>query len=268
MKVVIVGYGWLGQQIAAKLAANGHQLYVTRRAHDALTHLPEQLTGVVLDLNQPLSLNGHLADVFADALVICAVPPGRQHKDNQYVSALQNLALLMDNARSIGVVHLSSTGIYQGLAGEVDETCEVNLALPQVRLLAEGERALFKQPVCITLRLSGLMGLDRHPGRFVAGKTLSEPNAAVNMVHANDVILALEHILGSDKMASGVFNLCSPLMVTRQRFYQQATSLLNTQVSFIADSGIRRRVLADRFINQYNFDFKFKSAIDALVHCS
>lgn len=267
MKIVIVGYGWLGQQLAAALCADGHQLVVTRRNAQALVNLPAGVNGQVLDLNQPDRCSENLAEIFSNAVVICAIAPGPQLGTNSYINSLAQLNNIMTKAGSKALIHFSSTGIYQGLDGNVDENSHLLEAMPRVQLLVDGEKALQQFPQCITLRLAGLMGPGRHPGRFVANKTLPDPNGLINMVHAFDIIGAVQSILLAEQWQSAIYNLSCPAKVSRQDFYQRATDLASTQVQFVPETLSQRYVNPQKFITQYNFQYRFISACDALAYC-
>ena len=268
MKIVIVGYGWLGRQLALPLAREGHQLLVTRRSSDVLAKLPATISGQVLNLElSDFTENKQLLELFNAALVVCAIPPGRGDAGNNYQTSLQNLYQLMVRAKSTAVIHCSSTGIYQGNTGQVDESSELFSLHPRVQLLYAGEQALQQFPHCITLRLAGLMGPGRHPGHSVAGKTLSNPNGAVNMVHALDILSAVKTLIADNAWSSGLYNLSCPVLITREEFYLQAAELAQTEVTFVQDATPSRHVLAEEFCRKFDFKYRFSSAADALTYC-
>ncbi|MDP2714923.1 NAD(P)H-binding protein [Rheinheimera sp.] len=265
MKIVIVGCGWLGQQLAAVLSSTGYQVYASRRSAAALADLPPGVTGITLDLNQAVVTDAALNSIFHAAVVICAIAPGRQQPGNNYVQSLQRLNAVMQQAGSRALLHFSSSGIYQGLDGDADETAELQLQHPRVQLLAGGEQALQQFGCCITLRLAGLMGPGRHPGRFVAGKTLPDPDAPVNMLHSNDIVAAVQSILAQPAFSPAIYNLCCPEPVSRRIFYQQAAVLAGSEVEFALHTDTQRRVNPQRFIAQYGFHYRYQSACDALT---
>ena len=267
MKIIIVGCGWLGQQLAPALSAAGYSLTATRRTAVACDTLSPAVDCQVLDLSQPVEMSTQLKQLFAGAVVICAIAPGRQPGDNQYVESLQRLAQLMQAAKSRAVIHFSSTGVYQGLDGVVNEAASLQLSLPRVQLLVAAEQALSQFQPCITLRLAGLMGSGRHPGRFTAGKTLPEPQAVINMVHSTDIVRAVLCLLAQSSPSRGVFNLSCPQAVSRQAFYQRAAELVGTVARFSEPSTHQRQVDPQRFIRQFAFRYQYASAVEALAHC-
>lgn len=270
-KVVIVGCGWLGQQVAPTLCAAGLQVYGSRRSGEAAQSLAAPIHGVVLPLTDH-RVTTEIQTLLHDAWIICAIPPGGRNgaANSDYLMVLQNLALLCQQSGIKGGIHISSTGVYQGLAGEVDETAVLKLDKPRVALLAAGERLLQESGAWITLRLAGLMGPGRHPGRFVQGKTLSGATHPVNMVHSADVAKALLAIIGNWPLAQPCYNLSSPQRVTKHDFYQAAFAQLGISeaVSFNTEATEPpRRVLAKALSRDSDFCYQFADARQALAAC-
>lgn len=59
------------------------------------------------------------------------------------------------------------------------------------------------------LRLAGLVGHRRHPGRFFAGKTAPDGQHGVNLVHLEDVVGAITLLLQAPK-GGHIYNICAP----------------------------------------------------------
>ncbi|MEO3864138.1 NAD-dependent epimerase/dehydratase family protein [Rheinheimera fenheensis] len=267
MKVVIVGCGWLGSLLAKVLVAAGHSVTVTQRSEGATALAGLAVGFQQLDLAQPIIDTTALETLFANAVVVCAITPGRQQQDDRYYYSLTQLADLLQRAGSRGVIHFSSSGIYQGLAGDVTEQSALVLTEPRVARLYSGEQALQQFQPCMTLRLAGLMGPGRHPARFSDGKALTDPDAAVNMVHSADICRAVIQLLSYPTLPVGTYNLVCPQRVSRVEFYQQAARHAGTTVSFAGIADKQRRVIAQAFIDCFDFQYQFACASAALLHC-
>jgi nucleoside-diphosphate-sugar epimerase len=265
MKVVLLGVGWLGQQLLGPLRSDGHQLLATRQSDSGLASLPADVQGQLLQLPWDWQNGAALQSVFNDAVVICSLPPGwRKQQGQGYLDSLASLAELMQMAGSLACIHLSSTGVYQGLSGDITELSPLQLNDAKAHLLIQGEQLLSQAIPCCTLRLGGLMGPDRHPGRFLAGRVLPDPAGAVNMVHSTDVIRAIRLILQQQAWPT-VFNLCCPELVSRQQFYQQAAAVLQLAAPIPGENAqVSRRVMATSICQQLGFEYHFSSALDAL----
>lgn len=267
-KIVILGCGWLGQQIAPILAQAGYVLYGSRRSADAAATLAEPLKGVVIDLADDAPADAATLALLQNAWVICAVPPGRT-ADNQYLPSLQRLAALTTQAEIRGGIHISSTGIYQGLTGVVHEQSPLVLTDARVARLAAGEACLQQQDKWLTLRLAGLMGQGRHPARYTQGKMLAGAAVPVNMVHATDVAHAVLALLQSWPLPQHCYNLSSPQLVLKQDFYQAAAiSAGLTAVTFDSDTAIPwRQVQATAIARDTLFCYQYPDARNALADC-
>ena len=76
------------------------------------------------------------------------------------------------------------------------------------------------------LRLSGLVGPSRHPGKFLLnGRMLKSPQAIVNLIHQQDAVGLIQTLIATD-LVSGIFNGVSPTQVTKKQYYQAAATAL------------------------------------------
>ena len=124
-KVVIVGCGWLGQQLGIVLAEHGFSVFGSRQSAAGLAELPSAIQPILLRL--PLAITDvALTEIFSESWLICAIPPSaRLQSASHYAEQLQSLVELAIAAGVRGVIHCASTGVYQGLTGDVDEESQV-----------------------------------------------------------------------------------------------------------------------------------------------
>jgi nucleoside-diphosphate-sugar epimerase len=79
------------------------------------------------------------------------------------------------------------------------------------------------------LRFGGLYGSERHPGRFLAGRSgLARPNAPVNLIHLDDCIGLVEAVMRANAR-NDVFNAVAPEHPTRQETYTAAAASLGLE---------------------------------------
>lgn len=270
MKILVIGAGWLGTQLATRLKSDGHELWLSSRSAAKSSVVAEQFGHFVLDLAQSIRPTPELESLFKDALVICTVPASRSDGEG-YLRAVAQLASLMKLLGASACIHLSSTGIYEGLQGDVDEQAQLHLADPRIELLAVGEQLLKVAIPCCTLRLAGLIGPDRHPARFLSGKPAGDPQSAVNMVHSSDICAAVSAIV-QQQLWPELFNLASPAYCSKAEFYLTACELASLPAPvFDAKNPAApqsRRVNSAKSQSIAGFSYQFDSALAALPFCS
>ncbi len=240
--VGIIGCGWLGTALAKTLQAQGVEVTATRsNAVNAaqLTSQGIQTYALLLPAKQEV-LNSH-AIFNAQCLIIAITPQFRQGRNDyaEKVAALVEAAQGNDQVKKI--ILLSSTAVYNGLSGTVTEEDALDLTADKVSVLNQAEQAVLtfsgqSNKVGNVLRLSGLVGPNRHPGKFLLnGRMLKSPDAKVNLIHQDDavgLVLALlkqpmnEQIAQRNNKSSGIFNGASDTHVSKKVYYQAAAKAL------------------------------------------
>ncbi|MCX8965815.1 SDR family oxidoreductase [Erwinia psidii] len=222
-RIAIVGLGWLGMPLGLSLMARGWQVTGSKTTPEGVEaarmcgleacclKLTPELICDADDLNTLLN---------ADALVI-TLPASRTAQGGEaYLLAVQQV---VDSALANGIpriVFTSSTSVY-GNGGVMKENSPLEPVTAAGKTLKALETWLHQLPGTSVdiLRLSGLVGLGRHPGRFLAGKTdLTEGNHGVNLVHLEDVTEAIALLLQTPK-GGHIYNLSAAEHPARNLFY-------------------------------------------------
>ena len=124
---------------------------------------------------------------------------------------------------------------------EVTEETQPNPDTESGKQLAIAEALLqsnsyFKTTV---IRFGGLLGDDRHPVKFLAGKTnIENPNAPVNMIQREDCIGIIEKILKQVQHDNWgeTFNAVAPQHPTRKAYYHKKAELFNLPLPTFAEN--------------------------------
>jgi nucleoside-diphosphate-sugar epimerase len=218
MKCAIIGLGWLGVPLAKYLSEFGHEISGTTRSTEKQLQLQAHGWNVKCwdaVTNEPLD-----TEFFQGCdVVVVNLPPGKLRENNLYVSVCETLALTIP--ASAKVIFISTTGIYPDTIITADEnkwSRSLNLTDNLFALTEERLHNLLNDRLTI-VRFAGLIGPNRNPARFLAGKTdVPNPNAPVNLIHLNDCIQVIYKII--EKQVWGeVFNACSSEHPKRQEYY-------------------------------------------------
>ena len=161
------------------------------------------------------------------------------------------------------IILLNSTAIYNGLAGNVDETTPLDLNAEKVTSLLAAEQAIkaFTKRTHI-LRLAGLVGPNRHPGKFLqAARIFTNASAAVNLVHQNDVVSILLQLIehtNTDNQQS-IYNVVSNTDSDRQHYYQTAAQALNLpqpQFALEAEVTSGKKIIGTKLREQLAYQYQ------------
>lgn len=222
-KLVIVGSGWLGEQLFAHFEQlqllQDWQLHATRRNVASFTGLTAKVQKLAwLGEQDAPDIESNLQD----AVWLIAMSPGRDR--SAYLASLQHV---VDCAHLWQCRHLllcSSTGVYSQLAGKVDECSQPVSGNARVDGLLAAEQLVQSFPNSTVLRLAGLFGEGRHPGRFCKAGQMAGAELPVNLVHSEQVAAVIAALL-EQPAAPRVVNLVHPEHPSKQQFYSQAAAL-------------------------------------------
>ncbi len=257
--ILVLGLGWLGETLAVNLHEQGFEVKGTTTSLSKLkrlAHLPFYVTRLELCEND---IKGDLQSVMADVeLIVITIPPGRQHQHLE--SYLGRMAFFLSKVNpSLKVIYTSSTGVY-GNGELITETAPVQAKRAGAQEIVKVEALLhnkFGENLTI-LRLGGLIGPGRHPGRFfAANRAVKNPKGSVNLLHLNDAVNAIKAVI--DKQLYGeIINLCSSTHPQRGVFYQTAAKSLNSTPPGLDSVGSIENKVIDNSKSKHILGFQYQ----------
>ncbi len=215
MNIGITGCGWLGMPLAQSFVQQAHHVVGTTTTPTKLKHLQAQgISAQLFDFDDYSFLKG------LDILVFNIPPLAHGKKIEALIPHLPNQTRLL---------FISSTSVYAAQEEIVTEETILNPQSLSGKILQESEfflRRELKDRLTI-LRLAGLVGPGRHPGNFVAGKTLNSPHAPINLIHQQDC-LSIIHEIFRQRSWGEVFNAVCDEHTSKQEFYTLMCQLKRT----------------------------------------
>lgn len=268
-RVAIVGLGWLGMPLAMSLAGAGWQVTGSKTTPDGVKAARScGIDSYLLELTPELNCQSDDLEALlsVDALVV-TLPASRTAAGGEnYLLAVEQL---VDSALAFNVpriIFTSSTSVYGDRSGVTKESSTldpVSIAGQTLQTLESWLHNLPNTSVDI-LRLAGLVGPQRHPGRFLAGKKdIANGNQGVNLVHLDDVIAAISLLLQTPK-GGHIYNLSAPAHPARNEFYPQVARQLGlTPPTFQADSDDNSGKLIDgsKICRELGFEYRYPDPI-------
>ncbi|WP_258102873.1 SDR family oxidoreductase [Marinoscillum sp. MHG1-6] len=250
-KISILGCGWLGLPLAKSLIGEGY----TVKGSTTSTNKLEEIKAIGAEPYQLnlLSRNMISTDFFDSEVMIIAVPPGSSSQE-EYASGLNQI-----KSRYPGhILFISSSSVYPNLNRSVTEVdaspdAKTRKGIP----LLEIEK-LFNSPKNTIIRFAGLIGPDRHPGKWFAGKeNLKGGNCPINMIHLDDCIGIIQTII-KKRLWGETFNACSPEHPSKRAYYPKLSDELGlTAPVFDPDDQSDWKIVSgEKLINKSGYQFK------------
>lgn len=264
MKTSILGCGWLGEPLAESLSEKGYDIKGSTTTESKIPRLKEKgIEAYLLTLDPELKCENCGSFWNSDVMVL-NIPPGRG-RDNiidYHATQIQSVINHIRSSEISRVIFISSTSVYPKLPGVVEESdaTEGKAGRASGNALIRAESMLMNEKEFDTtvIRFGGLYGYDRHPAKYMAGRTeLDRGKAPVNLIHRDDCIRIIEQVI--EKEVTGeVFNAVSDGHPPREMYYRSAAEALDmVPPSFKEDTDKNYKVVSNRKLKEM-LDYRFK----------
>ena len=235
-KISILGCGWLGLPLAISLLQKGNLISGSTTSENKIPMLHNAgITPFLICLSED-KLEGEMNSFLnnSEILIIDIPPKLRGNATEHFVGKIQNLIPFIENSSVKKVLFVSSTSVYEDNNTPVKEDTIPNPDTESGKQLLEAEQLLQSNEKFETavIRFGGLIGADRHPIKFLSGKTdIENPEAPINIIHLDDCIGIIEKIIQQGQNDNfnwnETFNAVAPFHPTRKEYYTQKAIELN-----------------------------------------
>lgn len=221
----IIGCGWLGKALTEELVSQQHLVTVStqhKEKIDDLKQLGAQVECFSSSEQRP-SQDDFQLSLFNKNCLIVAIPPGIRQGKVDYPDKIKHVVTLAESGGIKQLIMISSTAIYDRLTGDINENAVLDLSAQKTSIINSAEeQALAFNGNTIILRLSGLVGPDRHPGKFLRGdRLLFDPQATTNLIHQKDAVGLLIGLINAPNQTA-IYNGSSNTHVSKREYYEQA----------------------------------------------
>lgn len=219
-KISVLGGGWLGYPLAKMINEIGSNVNLATRSEKRLDSYKGTIekTNIATFLVDIENIQDDIDEfISADILIV--------NVTNKNIPAFGDLIKVIEKSPIKHVMFISSTSVYPDNNSIISEDDGIELTDHPLSQIEN----LFKQATTFTttvVRFSGLIGYERHPGRFFRnGKTIKNAQAKVNLIHRDDCLNILVQIINDDVWQES-FNVCSDAHPNKQEFYTYAAESL------------------------------------------
>ena len=251
IKTSILGCGWLGLPSAKSLLSKGYEVKGSTTSESKLEVLKNAGISPFQIQLEAHQIIGKIEDFLKEtSVLIIDIPPGLRRDfstslEMTFVNKVKTLIPFIEKSGIQKVIFVSSTSVYGDSFPivEITEETKPNPDTESGKQLVIAETLLqsnsyFKTTV---IRFGGLLGDDRHPIKFLAGRTnVENPEAPVNMIQREDCIGIIEKALDfarDDKWEwNQTFNAVAPQHPTRKEYYNKKAQILNLPLPIFAEN--------------------------------
>lgn len=256
--ISILGCGWLGMPLAKELTKQFSPVKGSTTRVEKIEEIRNNGISPYLITLSNLEAKNVLSFLDNEILII-NVPPGRNSSTpSPYLQNLKNINSFLSESNIKKVVFVSSTSVYKENNGLVTESSEISTEDSPQRLFNAEEIFRNNQHIKTTVvRMSGLIGPNRHPGRFFSGKE-NIPNglSPVNLIHLDDCIGIIKAIIDNNSWDETI-NASALSHPSKKEFYTKATQLYNGTKAHFKDENLGfKTISSNKLLNDLNYEFK------------
>ena len=264
-QISILGCGWLGLPLAKSLIKNGFSVKGSTTSLEKISVLKSNgIQAFQIEVSE-LEIKGEINSFLENSeILIIDIPPKlRSVSSESFIKKVQNLIPLIEKLAVKKVVFISSTSVYSdstSTALSVTEKTKPNPETESGKQLVEAENLLqsntnFKT---IVVRFGGLIGENRHPIHFLAGRqNLENPEGPINLIHQTDCIGIIEKITRQDCW-NEIFNAVAPFHPTRAAYYTQKAIEFNLPLPEFEEGKISngKTIISDKLVTLLDYKFQ------------
>ena len=274
-RISILGCGWLGFRLAKRLL----ELDITSQIKGSTTSDSKLVLfknagveGYVFDLNPTFSAEDSVLQSFlnTDSLVISIPPKLSQHESGFHLAQIRSIVSFVKKSSVKEIIYISSTGVYPDLNRVVNEEDVISpeqSASPEF-VWAENTlstlRTDFPEMKISVLRLGGIIGYERIPGKYVKGKKdMTTGSLPVNYIHPDDAVQIMSSML-QNGLHNETFNIVAPQHPTRREVYEATCAQFGWESPTFIEQEPKPnfKIISGRKLSElYDYDFKYPNPL-------
>jgi nucleoside-diphosphate-sugar epimerase len=271
-KISILGCGWLGLPLAKAIIAKGISVNGSTTSTEKIAVLKESgINPFLININRNeinssfgKSLSLEMESFFNESsILIIDIPPKlRGGNTESFIDKIAFLIPFIEKSTIEKVLFISSTSVYGETNVLITEETKPNADSESGKQLITTETLLlnntnFKTTV---LRFGGLIGEDRNPIKFLAGKeNIENPDAPINFIHQEDCIGIILKIIELNSW-NQTYNAVAPFHPSREEYYTQKAKEQNLSLpKFNHEKESTKKIISSAKIeNELHYTFTEK----------
>ena len=243
-KISILGCGWLGLPLAKSFIKKGFIIKGSTTSEEKISVLQNAGIEPFLISIKSNKVSGNIVKFLDDSeILIIDIPPDLRYGNTEsFIEKMKQSIPYLEHSSIKKIIFVSSTSVYSGfnlstafVTEEQFKVYENTIAVPDnesgLQLLAS-EKILQanKNFETTIIRFGGLIGEDRNPTKFLAGrKNLDNAAAPINFIHQIDCIGIIEKIIDTNSW-NQIYNGVAPYHPTRKEYYTKKAAEMGLEI--------------------------------------
>ncbi len=247
-KISILGCGWLGLPLAKSLIEKGFLIKGSTTSEEKLEVLQKAGIEPFLISIKSNKVSGNIVKFLDDSeILIIDIPPDLRYGNTEsFIEKMKQSIPFLEQSTIKKLIFVSSTSVYSGISLDCAQEdniardkkfkiTEETIAVPEnesgIQLLASEKILMSNKHFATTIvRFGGLIGEDRNPTKFLAGrKNIENPNAPINFIHQKDCIGIIEKIIETNSW-NQIYNGVASFHPTRKDYYTQKAKEMGLEI--------------------------------------
>lgn len=266
-KISIIGLGWIGLPLA-KILSTAHSICGSTTSAEKAEDLQKEGIDAIQFALVPFPQGKGFQKLFQNEILVINIPPRTRTSSGElFLEQIRFLRSIVDQSAVKKVLFVSSTGVYPGENRNAPYTETELLTLGNT-----GNDTLFKSELLFSenrtyyltiLRFGGLLGDDRIPGKYVAGKANVPGHTRVNFIYRNDAARMLAWIIERE-LWEETYNGVAPIHTLRKAIYERNVLELGLEppLSYQKDLEGEDRLVSGKKILETGFEFEYPDPLD------
>ncbi|MCA5005274.1 NAD-dependent epimerase/dehydratase family protein [Sphingobacterium bovistauri] len=256
MRILILGCGWVGEEIAKYYIDKGFEVYATCTSEEKKNYL--NLLGLHVAIVDFDKENSILEFPTTFNYVLNSIPASSKNSVDEISNRFAHVSNYLKNITYQRQLYLSSIGIYPDKDGIFTEDFADDL---NERLFVAEQKITFKNTHIY--RLGGLFGNNRIFAKYFENRICSTGDQLANFIHVDDVVELIVQGFETD-LNHPIYNLVAPEHPPKKEVILASAQKYNFQLpsDFQPEHSFQKMVDGSKIIKELNYSFKYISPLD------
>lgn len=265
-KISIIGLGWLGLPLAQSLQSQGYAVKGTATSPEKVDALRQQGLDAHWLKFSPHPEGREFQSVFDADILVVNIPPRTRTQPATFHPEQVKFIKAMATQRGVKkLIYTSATSVYADLNQEAKESDPLDMQNTGNPSLLQAEQLLWQDRsyALTVIRFGGLMGGERIPGKYFAGKADVVGDTPVNFIHQADAVGVVEWVI-QQQLWDEVYNAVSPMHPQRKSIYEKnaADYGFTLPVSYAPEGTTPYKIISPDKLLDTGYQFKYADPLD------